>query len=932
MGTYALLAIKLAWSRLRARPGFAALSLLGVSITLGLIVSIPVFAELAARQVLLEELEGAAGSTGRALFSLRYYSLPTADWPMSAVQADQLEAWLRQLTEREIGLPVAHRYHQVDSPAVRFVPRGSESEPAGYGTPFNVAFVPGAEDHLEVTQGEPFQVSPDDSHLAVWVQERLAAQLGLNVGDTHHLSYSASGLRSMIPIRIAGVWRPKESSSGFWYSDPEQSLRFHFLTTQLAYRRFVEPAVEEGIGFAFWYYVLDDNRIELDRVDGYARGLERVRLVAGARLPRPGLDLSPLEPLQTAHRRKTMLVTMLYGLSLPVITLLYLSLALISVAGARQQLAETAVLASRGASRLHLLSIALAEGAVLAGVGLPLGLGTGYFLSRLAGQCRGFLAFSHRALPEGGLRGLDRGVLAAAVGLIIVAHVASAWAAGTIGVAEHGRRRSRPPASPRWLRAGLLALLIPAAAYAWWELDQRGTLGMLSWDASGSPLHEPLVFLAPTLFFLAGAVLLAGVFPLLARLGDAVVARFLSLPGYVGLRSLGREGGHYAGSLLLVVLCLAVGSFQASLAASADLWFVERLEYRSGSDLTFLPLAREDGQPVTLPLSAYLEIPGVEDGTRVGEFRAEYSAPGVPGRIALQMLAVERLGFQRVVHWRPDYAPESLGALMNQLALHSDGILVPSSFLAQTGLSLGDTTRLETSFGYLRRQLEFTIVGVFDHFPTMLPGWPPVVVTNLEYLERTVGGELIWHAWLTLAPGMDADRLRPALVERGVVPGSVRDLGGMLARSQGSLERAAVYGVLSLGFMAAGALAIAGLLLHVWESLATRVQRFAMMRAIGFSAGQLVATSAVEFLAVVVYGTAGGATLGVAASLVFVPYFQLTEDASAPVPPFVPRVAWLDIGAVGAASALVLGAAVAALMYLNFRQQVSQTLRLGDQG
>ena len=105
-----------------------------------------------------------------------------------------------------------------------------------------------------------------------------------------------------------------------------------------------------------------------------------------------------------------------------------------------------------------------------------------------------------------------------------------------------------------------------------------------------------------------------------------------------------------------------------------------------------------------------------------------------------------------------------------------------------------------------------------------------------------------------------------------------------------------------------------------------------MMRATGFGPAQLLTATSVEVLTVVGYGTLAGALVGVAASVVYVPYFQLTRDPSVPVPPFVPRVAWTDIAMIVWAFAVVLGGATAALMYLTLRQHLGQALRLGDQG
>jgi len=923
---------KLALRRLRARLGLTVLSLIGIALSVGLVVGIPVFAELVSRLVLRQELIDYAAPAQRPLFTVRYYCLPSTSWPMSVEEAEKVGLWLADITRREIGLPILSTYAQFESPGLLFRPAGvAETKSAGAITFFSVAFVEGAEQNVEVVEGDPFGHSADPDAMPVWVQEPLFAKLGLNVGDVHSLAYFAAGQQEPIPIRIAGIWRPKEGSLAFWYGDPRKSLQDYFLTTRESYVRFVQPRVYERTGFNFWYFVLDDNRMELDEVERYIKGLEMVRRLSAEKLPRPGLDLSPIEPLRNASRRKTLLSLMLFGMSLPVLGLLFFFLGLISSIAVRYQRGEAAILSSRGATGLHILGISLAEALILAAVGLPVSLLAGYGISRLAAQAYDFLSFGRRSLPQTGLAGAEWGYIWAALGLTVLTRLLPALSAARQSVVQYERGRSRPPISPPWLRLSLLLPLLVGTGYAYQQLKVRGTLGLLSWDPAGSPLQDPLVFLTPTLFFFAAALLIASVFPLLVRSLDFLAARILAPPGYLGFRNLGREGGQYANALFLVVLCLAVGSFEASMAASANRWFVERLQYKVGADFTFKPVTEESYGPLLLPVSDYLKIRGVEDATRVGEFPAEFRPPNASRSVRVRLLGVDRLDFQRVAYWRRDYAPVPLGELMNRLALSHDGLIVPRQALSQTGLNIGDKLRLEVGVEYDRVGMEFTIVGVYDYFPTVYPAQEPAVVANLDYVFEQAGTILPFSVWLRTAPGMDAARLKPQIEALGMQISHIRDLRAMIADDRYRLERVGVFGMLSIGFLAAGALSVVGLLMYISASLVSRMQRFAVLRAIGFSVNQLLAVVALEFATVIAYGVGGGAFLGVVASFLFVPYFQLTEDPTLPVPPFIAEIAWRQIWLFAAVFAVVLVSATAGLLYGVARRQLAQALRLGDQ-
>lgn len=205
---YASLTVKLALRRLRNRWGLTLLCLLGICLSVGLVVSIPVFAELVSRLVLRQELTDYASVNDRPLFTLRYYCLPSTGWPMTVDQAEQNGAWLADITRRQIGLPITARYSQVESPGLLFKPSGGSTQQSSSTTFFTVAFIEGAGDNIEVLQGDPMSVADSSQYLEVWVQEPLSVKLGLNVGDMAALSYFAAGQQSPIPTAVPAAPLP----------------------------------------------------------------------------------------------------------------------------------------------------------------------------------------------------------------------------------------------------------------------------------------------------------------------------------------------------------------------------------------------------------------------------------------------------------------------------------------------------------------------------------------------------------------------------------------------------------------------------------------------------------------------------------------------------------------------------------------------------
>ena len=227
--------------------------------------------------------------------------------------------------------------------------------------------------------------------------------------------------------------------------------------------------------------------------------------------------------------------------------------------------------------------------------------------------------------------------------------------------------------------------------------------------------------------------------------------------------------------------------------------------------------------------------------------------------------------------------------------------------------------------------MEFTIAGIYDYFPTVFPDERIAVVANLDHIFEQAGMVVPYGIWAKTAPGLDTKRLKDGVESLGMQITSIHDLRAEISDDTSRLERVGVFGMLSIGFLASAGLSILGLLMYISASLGTRLQRFAMLRAIGCSLNQLMTVVTLEFLTVIIYGVGGGAVLGTVASYAFVPYFQLTENPQLPIPPFIAEIAWGPIGTFAVIFGVVLGTTVAALLYGVARRQLAQALRLGDQ-
>jgi putative ABC transport system permease protein len=654
---------------------------------------------------------------------------------------------------------------------------------------------------------------------------------------------------------------------------------------------------------------------------------------------------------------------LLYAFSLPIFALLLSFVGLTSGLFVEQRRNEIAVLRSRGAGLSQLMGTAVLESLLLGGIGLLLGFPLGTWIARFIGQARSFLDFALEvdgATPSLNVAALRLGWIG--LGLTVVAQVFPSLGAMRHTITSYKQERARLLRKPWWQRAWLDLLLLLPVAYGAYLLWMQGSI--VSWDeavsssaGAGVVFHDPLLFLVPALGIFALTLFFLRWMPWLMKAVIWLVSQTRSVGLLMAARHLARSPRFYTTPLMLLVLTLSLSAFTASLAHTLDRHLHDQMYYQTGANMVFVDLGEsqmltadtqrlvESETPVEvgrdnerdrgprwlfLPVSEYLALPGVQAATRVGRYPAttrvgEETYTGV-------FMGVERYDFSRVAFWRKDFAPESLGALMNALAATPNGVLVPRDFIQARFLQVGDRLRVLVNTYGQTNELDFNIVGTFDLFPTWYPETEgPLFVGDLDYLFREAGGQFPYQVWLGTAPDVDYAEIDKVQKENWDFQGLDWTAPALrIAERQRRPERQGLFGVLSVGFIAAALLTVLGFLLYALFSFRRRVIEFGVLRAVGLSTWQMTAFLGWELAFLILIGGGLGTALGVGVSSFFIPYLQVGADEMARIPPYNVNIAWSAVFRVyGLFGLLFVGALLALVMMLQ-RMRIFQAIKLGE--
>ncbi len=947
--------ILVAARRLRSQGGLTLAAAVGLMILIALVMSIPSFADAVSYRVLsarlLEEtpLRSIPDFPRPPFIFLFQYTGPYRGSPQWE-QVKPVDAYLSGPVIADLGLPEKWKVRVLKSyPFKLFSPQDADlAEPGNAFTWASFTTLSDLEMHISVIEGTyPSVTAPTPGGaVEVLVSEALATYRGLSAGETYVAYNQDSEEIVKIPVRITGIWRAKDPQESYWLFPPGE-LQDDLLVPEATLLDGLAPAIQDELGQGMWALALDSSSIHAGDSARLVSRIARVEMQAGNLLTGMYLKESPTKMLLEYQRTTNLLSFLLAAFSVPIAALFLAYINLVGGVIIERQRNEIAMLRSRGATLIQVAGITALEGVLLVGVALVLGIPLSKGILLLMGKTRSFLDF---ALPAS-LR-LDVPAASLAFGgcaalLVLAARVLLVLGAARHTIVTYKQERARAMRPPWWQRAWLDVLLFIPAVYGAYLLRQQGSV-VLPGSTANDPFQNPLLLLAPALGIFAVTLFLLRLLPGIMAGLAWVASQTNSVGLLMASRHLSRTPGFYAAPFLLLVLTLSLSAFTASLAQTLDNHYRDQQYYVRGADinlaelgqcLKFDPLGNCNANASTeteptwafLPVSEHLKVPGVQAAARVGFWTARASMGG--DSRAGAFIGIDRLDFPKVAFWRKDFAPSSLGALMNALAAAPDGVLVSQAYLEQEVLYVGDTLALNVDIAGKTHAFPLKIVGSFDLFPTWYPDTGPLFVGNLDYFFEQMQGQHPYNVWLKTAPQAGCAQIVNVLRDPQRLGLDVQGCSSSrenILKEQKRPEHQGLFGLLSVGFIGAALLTVLGFLLYALFSFQRRFIEMGVLRAIGLSSSQMISLLAWELGFLIATGLAAGTFLGVLVSNLFIPYLQIGAKNTAHIPAFIVEIAWGRIFLIYILFGLLFIIALGGLAWLLMKMKIFQAIKLGE--
>ncbi|WP_405818296.1 ABC transporter permease [Streptomyces sp. NBC_01390] len=416
-----------------------------------------------------------------------------------------------------------------------------------------------------------------------------ARQLRVATGDRLTVTDQLHG--PAVRVVITGVYRPVDVQAPYWQLDDlgGRGVQASSFTTYgpLLTGAGVPASGRVSVGASGWLASADYSSLTTDRI-GALR--ETVRAGSGQLRKQPALSGATVAatalPDVLDRIERSLLVTRSSMLIVAGQLVLLAACALLLVARllSSERAAETRLLRARGATRARLAGLAALEALLISVPAVVLApLLSGPLTRLLVGQGALGRTGVRVEVPVGG-RPEVWAVAAGVAALCALAVAVPAWRASFAGAGVGGERAGALHAS---VRGGADLGLVAVAGVAVWLLGSQDS-GAVTADRDGVLGVDPLLVAAPALVLLAGTVLVLRLLPLLARVGERLLARGHGLTAAMVGWQFSRRPMRGAGPVLLLVISVALGVIAIGQSASWHRSQADQADFRAGAEVRVL--------------------------------------------------------------------------------------------------------------------------------------------------------------------------------------------------------------------------------------------------------------------------------------------------------------------------------------------------------
>ena len=941
--------LQIVLKRMTTQPWLVAAKVLGLFVGMMMMLAIPLYADAVNYKLFSETTLDTPDRPGFPPFSI--FTHYVGAWN-GAVDYETIEAidsyiWDGEYAE-QVKLPVKLQAKNIRTNNFQLLTNSAAGADGANQVKYAALnMISNFQEHVTLLDGsfDGWEEGLINGRVPIMIHEKTAQETGINVGEEYIFlvrwrDEENERQRQEIPLVISGIYTQTEPTDDFWYFGSTKTLNDRLIVSEYNYAHTIADSLPNEVYSVSWFQEYDSDNIHFDQTQGirtriYTAILESQQLLNGTETP-----VSPLDSLKLYDEESRTLTLYLFIICAPIVILILFFIGMVSKIEVDSRLNEIAILRSRGATRGQIVFIEGVEALVLGLLSALLAIPAAIGITQIIARTRSFLDFK---LIGETLRVQVNNPMwitaAVMVGVAILTQVIPTITASKHTVQSYKRQQARLIQKTWWQRFYLDFALLGLVIFGMYLIHDLGESGFYTTIGENSIVYS-LVYLLPILLAMAVSLLFLRLMPLILAVLSWVVGKTKNINFLMAVRTLHRMPNAYQMPLMLLVITVNIAVFTTTLAATVDQHLYDQLYYQIGSEMRFVDYGESQvyqssdtassAQTWTfLPVEYYLQMPGAAAVSRLGEYSMR---PGFENAATGTFFGIDRVGFSQAAYWREDFSEDTLGELMNQLALYSDGVLVSRSMADAYSIGYGDLVPVNILVYGEAIPVEMIVVGVFDYFPTWYPEEDgDLMVGNLDYIFNIGAGPYPYSVLLQTQSNFDSLLTAEAIKsESNITWLDGGRAGGILETHQQEPTRQGFFGMLTISFLITSLLSVLGFFLYAVFSLRRRLIELGVLRAIGLSTKQMAATLAWEFISLIFSGALVGTLTGLFSSRFFVPYMQIGTDQLSQVPPYYINIAWNQIYQIYGLLTVLFLLLVFALVAFLRRIKVFEAIKLGE--
>lgn len=804
------------------------------------------------------------------------------------------------------------------------------------------------EQHSTILSGRMYSSSVgEDGYYEAVITQSAMITLNLLVGEELEFENLIlnDGAGETLKVRIVGVFTNSDANDLYWVRTPDYYEQQIFIDPVLFEECFMDKSFLKYQVNEVWTVLLDYTKLRPEQVDdilGYSKDMVTAYKTVYSSIEEPDY-IALLDDYSVEEKQISVTLSIL---QVPVIVLLCAFIFMISRQMLEMEDNEIALLKSRGASRLQIIRLYLYQSAFLAGVSLLVGLPLGSIICRVLGSATAFLEFGrvrNLVVEYNGEVFLYGAGAAVASMLMTLLPVFKKDKSNIVAVKRRKQRQSKP----FWQKIYLDFVILGVSLYGLYNFEQQQD-EMLLRVLSGKPL-DPLLFLSSSLFILGAGLIAFRLHGILIRFIYTVGKKFWKPAEYTSFLQIIRTGNKQAFIMVFLVLTVAFGLFNTTVARTIIANAENNSEYMSGADIVMTEYWKNNASYAIL--NPDVEISFTEpEFAKYGQlnasgiakvFRSDNTTTTISKKDYTGTLyAIDTDDFGRTTNLDDDLLKYDYYDYLNVLSRNASAVLLSANYRDKLGVKVGDKITYSWDSNYCVGKTTATVYGFFDYWPSYSPTGITIgkdgnsirednylIVAHLSTIQEA-SGIFPYEIWINM--NGDTSEFYEFIERENVKVTSVSDA----TKDKAEISRQPLFqgtnGILTMSFITILLICSIGYVIYWTLSIRSRELLFGIFRAMGMSKREVVTMLVNEQVFTGLFGIIFGLLIGWVASVLYVPIIQIAYSASDRVLPLELITRAGDVTRLVVIVLAVFIICLGILINQVFRMKISQALKLGE--